>query len=101
MENGVVIPFANKPLYPQENDCFLGDTFFLVNLRSDLWHPRPELAPAAMHCLSSENHFKVVNYVFKINANLEVGLETAKLPLFSTASIPQLCPTDRGKACGL
>ncbi|KAM6180873.1 E3 ubiquitin-protein ligase E3D isoform 1-T1 [Erethizon dorsatum] len=30
-------PFANKPLHPQENDCFIGDCFFLVNLRSNLW----------------------------------------------------------------
>uniref|UniRef100_G3UNS6 E3 ubiquitin-protein ligase E3D n=1 Tax=Loxodonta africana TaxID=9785 RepID=G3UNS6_LOXAF len=30
-------PFANKPLHPQENDCFTGDSFFLVNLRSDSW----------------------------------------------------------------
>ncbi|GAB1294496.1 E3 ubiquitin-protein ligase E3D [Apodemus speciosus] len=29
-------PFANRPLHPRENDCFLGDSFFLVNLRSDL-----------------------------------------------------------------
>ncbi|XP_052571716.1 E3 ubiquitin-protein ligase E3D isoform X2 [Peromyscus californicus insignis] len=29
-------PFANKPLHPRENDCFIGDSFFLVNLRSDL-----------------------------------------------------------------
>ncbi|XP_063089226.1 E3 ubiquitin-protein ligase E3D isoform X2 [Cavia porcellus] len=30
-------PFANKPLHPKENDCFIGDSFFLVNLRSNLW----------------------------------------------------------------
>ncbi|XP_006243541.1 E3 ubiquitin-protein ligase E3D isoform X1 [Rattus norvegicus] len=29
-------PFANKPLHPRENDCFVGDSFFLVNSRSDL-----------------------------------------------------------------
>ncbi|XP_017656174.1 E3 ubiquitin-protein ligase E3D [Nannospalax galili] len=29
-------PFANKPLHPRENDCFIGDSFFLVNLRSNL-----------------------------------------------------------------
>lgn len=29
-------PFANKPLHPRENDCFIGDSFFLVNLKSDL-----------------------------------------------------------------
>ncbi|XP_050996428.1 E3 ubiquitin-protein ligase E3D [Acomys russatus] len=28
-------PFANKPLHPRENDCFIGDSFFLVNLRCD------------------------------------------------------------------
>ena len=30
-------PFANKPLHPRENDCFTGDCFYLVNLKSDLW----------------------------------------------------------------
>ncbi|XP_008261374.3 E3 ubiquitin-protein ligase E3D isoform X1 [Oryctolagus cuniculus] len=30
-------PFANKPLHPQENDCLIGDSFFLVKLRSDRW----------------------------------------------------------------
>uniref|UniRef100_A0A8D2B1D9 E3 ubiquitin-protein ligase E3D n=1 Tax=Sciurus vulgaris TaxID=55149 RepID=A0A8D2B1D9_SCIVU len=49
-------PFANKPLHPQENDCFIGDSFFLVNLRSDLWQVRPEPVPAEM-CFS--NHFKL------------------------------------------
>ncbi|XP_021096413.1 E3 ubiquitin-protein ligase E3D isoform X4 [Heterocephalus glaber] len=29
-------PFANKLLHPRENDCFIGDSFFLVNLRSNL-----------------------------------------------------------------
>uniref|UniRef100_A0A8C2VN85 E3 ubiquitin-protein ligase E3D n=2 Tax=Chinchilla lanigera TaxID=34839 RepID=A0A8C2VN85_CHILA len=29
-------PFANKPLHPRENDCFIGDSFFLVNLRSSV-----------------------------------------------------------------
>lgn len=90
-------PFANKPLHPQENDCFLVDTFFLVNLRSDLWHPRPELAPAEMHCLSSENRFKLVNYVFKINANLEVGLETAKLHYFQLPLFPSSALLIEGK----
>ncbi|XP_057345368.1 E3 ubiquitin-protein ligase E3D-like isoform X3 [Manis pentadactyla] len=74
-------PFANKPLHPQENDCFLGDTFFLVNLRSDLWHPRPELAPAEMHCLSSENHFKL-----KPKANTKVICKRCKVMLGETMS---------------
>ncbi|XP_023567703.1 E3 ubiquitin-protein ligase E3D [Octodon degus] len=30
-------PFANRPLHPRENDCFTGDSFFLVNLRSNVW----------------------------------------------------------------
>ncbi|XP_054578359.1 E3 ubiquitin-protein ligase E3D isoform X3 [Eptesicus fuscus] len=51
-------PFANKPLHPRENDCFIGDSFFLVNLRSDTWQPSPQVAPEETHCLSSENHFK-------------------------------------------
>lgn len=30
-------PFGSKPLHPRENDCFTGDSFFLVNLRSSVW----------------------------------------------------------------
>ncbi|XP_060275369.1 E3 ubiquitin-protein ligase E3D isoform X4 [Ovis aries] len=53
-------PFANKPLHPQENDCFTGDCFYLVNLKSDLWQPRPEGAPVETHHPSSENHPKLL-----------------------------------------
>ncbi|XP_006143414.1 E3 ubiquitin-protein ligase E3D isoform X2 [Tupaia chinensis] len=74
-------PFANKPLHPQENDCFIGDTFFLVNLRSNLRQPRPELAPVEMHCLSSENHFKSVP-----KANTKVICERCKVILGETMS---------------
>ncbi|XP_055965853.1 E3 ubiquitin-protein ligase E3D [Sorex fumeus] len=52
-------PFANKPLLPQANDCFTGDSFFLVNLKSDSWQPRPELGPAETHSLDAEDHFKL------------------------------------------
>ncbi|KAI5279072.1 E3 Ubiquitin-Protein Ligase E3D [Manis pentadactyla] len=76
---GEVIIRDRKLLW--ENDCFLGDTFFLVNLRSDLWHPRPELAPAEMHCLSSENHFKL-----KPKANTKVICKRCKVMLGETMS---------------
>lgn len=75
-------PFANKPLHPQENDCFIGDSFFLVNLRSDTWQPGPQVAPVEMYCLSSESRFKSVKYLFKIDADLEAGLETGFSNLF-------------------
>ena len=75
-------PFANKPLYPRENDCFIGDSFFLVNLRNDLWQPRPQLAPVETQSLSSENHFKLVKYLFRNDTNLEVSLELVS-PIFS------------------
>ncbi|XP_077911168.1 E3 ubiquitin-protein ligase E3D isoform X2 [Halichoerus grypus] len=74
-------PFANKPLHPQENDCFIGDSFFLVNLRSDLWQPRPELAPMETHCPSSENHFKL-----KPKANTKVICKRCKVMLGETMS---------------
>ncbi|XP_039708923.1 E3 ubiquitin-protein ligase E3D isoform X2 [Pteropus medius] len=74
-------PFANKPLHPQENDCFIGDSFFLVNLRSDLWQPRPELAPVVTHRLSSENHFKL-----KPKANTKVICKRCKVMLGETMS---------------
>ncbi|XP_011363195.2 E3 ubiquitin-protein ligase E3D isoform X1 [Pteropus vampyrus] len=74
-------PFANKPLHPQENDCFIGDSFFLVNLRSDLRQPRPELAPVVTHRLSSENHFKL-----KPKANTKVICKRCKVMLGETMS---------------
>lgn len=76
-------PFANKPLHPRENDCLIGDAFYLVNLRSDTWQPSPQVAPGEMHCPSSENHFKSVKHLFRIlGANLDVGLETGFSHLF-------------------
>ncbi|XP_054554967.1 E3 ubiquitin-protein ligase E3D isoform X2 [Talpa occidentalis] len=74
-------PFANKPLHPQENDCFIGDSFFLVNLRSDLWQPNPELTPVEKHCLSSENHFKL-----KPKANTKVICKRCKVMLGESVS---------------
>uniref|UniRef100_A0A3Q2IAZ0 E3 ubiquitin-protein ligase E3D n=1 Tax=Equus caballus TaxID=9796 RepID=A0A3Q2IAZ0_HORSE len=74
-------PFANKPLHPQENDCFIGDTFVLVNLRSDLWQPRPELVPLETHCLSSENRFQL-----KPKANTKVICKRCKVMLGETMS---------------
>ncbi|XP_039105707.1 E3 ubiquitin-protein ligase E3D isoform X3 [Hyaena hyaena] len=74
-------PFANKSLHPQENDCFIGDSFFLVNLRSDLWQPRPELAPVETHRLSSENRFKL-----KPKANTKVICKRCKVMLGETMS---------------
>lgn len=73
-------PFANKPLHPQENDCFTGDTFFLVNLRSDLQQPRPEVAPVEMCCLSSENH------LMNPKANTKVVCKRCKVMLGETVS---------------
>ncbi|KAL2792171.1 E3 ubiquitin-protein ligase E3D isoform 2 [Daubentonia madagascariensis] len=74
-------PFANKPLHPQENDCFIGDSFFLVNLRTDLWHPRPELSPVEMCCLSSENHVKL-----EPKANTKVICKRCKVMLGESVS---------------
>uniref|UniRef100_F6T452 E3 ubiquitin-protein ligase E3D n=1 Tax=Equus caballus TaxID=9796 RepID=F6T452_HORSE len=78
-------PFANKPLHPQENDCFIGDTFVLVNLRSDLWQPRPELVPLETHCLSSENRFQL-----KPKANTKVICKRCKVMLGETMSSDRL-----------
>nr|KAF6508917.1 ubiquitin protein ligase E3D [Rousettus aegyptiacus] len=74
-------PFANKPLHPQENDCFTGDSFYLVNLRSDLLQPRLELAPVVTHHLSSENHFKL-----KPKTNTKVICKRCKVMLGETMS---------------
>ncbi|XP_012575941.1 PREDICTED: E3 ubiquitin-protein ligase E3D [Condylura cristata] len=74
-------PFANKPLHPQENDCFIGDSFFLVNLRSDLWQPNLELTSEEMHCVSSENHFKL-----KPKANTKVICKRCKVMLGENVS---------------
>nr|XP_012624603.1 E3 ubiquitin-protein ligase E3D [Microcebus murinus] len=74
-------PFANKPLHPQENDCFIGDTFFLVNLRTDIGHPRPESSPVEMHCVSSKNHLKP-----EPKANTKVICKRCKVTLGETVS---------------
>ncbi|XP_061283286.1 E3 ubiquitin-protein ligase E3D isoform X4 [Bos javanicus] len=74
-------PFANKPLHPRENDCFTGDCFYLVNLKSDLWQPRPEGAPVETHHLSSENHLKL-----KPKANTKVICKRCKVMLGETVS---------------
>ncbi|XP_030654012.1 E3 ubiquitin-protein ligase E3D isoform X1 [Nomascus leucogenys] len=74
-------PFANKPLHPQENDCFIGDSFFLVNLRTSLWQPRPELSPVEMCCVSSDNHRKL-----EPKANTKVICKRCKVMLGETVS---------------
>ncbi|XP_043746285.1 E3 ubiquitin-protein ligase E3D isoform X5 [Cervus elaphus] len=74
-------PFANKPLHPRENDCFTGDCFYLVNLKSDLWQPRPKEAPVETHHLSSENHLKL-----KPKANTKVICKRCKVMLGETVS---------------
>ncbi|XP_008573741.1 PREDICTED: E3 ubiquitin-protein ligase E3D [Galeopterus variegatus] len=74
-------PFANKPLHPQENDCFIGDSFFLVNLRSNLQQPRPEPALGEMYSISSENHFKL-----EPKANTKVICKRCKVTLGETMS---------------
>uniref|UniRef100_A0A2K6DFU8 E3 ubiquitin-protein ligase E3D n=1 Tax=Macaca nemestrina TaxID=9545 RepID=A0A2K6DFU8_MACNE len=74
-------PFANKPLHPQENDCFIGDSFFLVNLRTSLWQPRPELSPVEMCCVSSDNHCKL-----EPKANTKVICKRCKVMLGETVS---------------
>nr|XP_012324266.1 E3 ubiquitin-protein ligase E3D isoform X4 [Aotus nancymaae] len=74
-------PFANKPLHPQEEDCFIGDSFFLVNLRTSLWQPRPELSPVEMCCVSSDNHCKL-----EPKANNKVICKRCKVVLGETMS---------------
>ncbi|XP_063493905.1 E3 ubiquitin-protein ligase E3D isoform X10 [Symphalangus syndactylus] len=74
-------PFANKPLHPQENDCFIGDSFFLVNLRTSLWQPRPELSSVEMCCVSSDNHRKL-----EPKANTKVICKRCKVMLGETVS---------------
>ncbi|XP_066215059.1 E3 ubiquitin-protein ligase E3D isoform X2 [Saccopteryx leptura] len=72
-------PFADKPLHPQENDCFIGDSFFLLNIKSDMWQPHPALVET--HCLSSEDHFKL-----KPKANTKVICKRCKVMLGETMS---------------
>ncbi|XP_060061425.1 E3 ubiquitin-protein ligase E3D isoform X2 [Erinaceus europaeus] len=72
-------PFANKSLHPRENDCFIGDSFFLVNLRSDLCQPSPNLASVETH--SSGNHLK-----WKPKANTKVICKRCKIILGETMS---------------
>ncbi|XP_023596158.1 E3 ubiquitin-protein ligase E3D isoform X2 [Trichechus manatus latirostris] len=66
-------PFANKPLHPQENDCFTGDSFFLVNLRSNSWQPRPELGR------KPKTNTKVICKRCKVMLGETMSSETTKL----------------------
>ncbi|XP_049628276.1 E3 ubiquitin-protein ligase E3D [Suncus etruscus] len=74
-------PFANKSLHPQVSDCFIGDSFFLVNLRSDLWQPMPELALMETHCHALEGDIKL-----KPKANTKVICKRCKVMLGETVS---------------
>ncbi|XP_006873340.1 PREDICTED: E3 ubiquitin-protein ligase E3D-like [Chrysochloris asiatica] len=74
-------PFANKPLHPQENDCFIGDSFFLVKLRNNSRLPGPELDQMETHSLSSENRYEL-----KPKANTKVICKRCKVTLGETMS---------------
>uniref|UniRef100_A0A5F8GVX6 E3 ubiquitin-protein ligase E3D n=1 Tax=Monodelphis domestica TaxID=13616 RepID=A0A5F8GVX6_MONDO len=73
-------PFANKPLHPGENDCFIGDTHLLVNVRSDSCIPGPEIAQAETHQLS-ESHLES-----KPKANTKIICKRCKAMLGETDS---------------
>ncbi|XP_054249168.1 E3 ubiquitin-protein ligase E3D [Indicator indicator] len=46
-------PFARSTLYPQHDDCFLGDTFFLVNSGNESPVPKPSMCcPETGHHVS-------------------------------------------------
>ncbi|XP_023610954.1 E3 ubiquitin-protein ligase E3D isoform X2 [Myotis lucifugus] len=82
-------PFANKPLHPRENDCLIGDAFYLVNLRSDTWQPSPQVAPGEMHCPPSENHFKslwLLNSDSLVIESLASSRSVKKFPLLEDIS---------------
>ncbi|XP_073749667.1 E3 ubiquitin-protein ligase E3D isoform X3 [Callorhinus ursinus] len=90
-------PFANKPLHPQEHDCFIGDSFFLVNLRSDLWQPRPELAPVETQCPSSENHFKLILNTQWLSSKRQKLVPFGKKPKANTKVICKRCKVMLGE----
>ncbi|XP_028903527.1 E3 ubiquitin-protein ligase E3D isoform X1 [Ornithorhynchus anatinus] len=48
-------PFANRELLPQENDCFVGDTHFHLNLGDELLEPGSEVTRKETHPPASES----------------------------------------------
>ncbi|XP_038617051.1 E3 ubiquitin-protein ligase E3D isoform X2 [Tachyglossus aculeatus] len=48
-------PFANRELRPQESDCFVGDTHFLVNLGHELLEPGSGVTRKESHPPASES----------------------------------------------
>uniref|UniRef100_A0A7N4NJQ7 E3 ubiquitin-protein ligase E3D n=1 Tax=Sarcophilus harrisii TaxID=9305 RepID=A0A7N4NJQ7_SARHA len=73
-------PFANKPLHPGGNDCFIGDTHFLVNLKSDSCVPGPEITQVETQH-PSESHLES-----KAKANTEIICKRCKAMLGETGS---------------
>uniref|UniRef100_A0A8B9DKK3 E3 ubiquitin-protein ligase E3D n=1 Tax=Anser cygnoides TaxID=8845 RepID=A0A8B9DKK3_ANSCY len=74
-------PFAKSTLHPQRDDCFLGDTFFLLNSGNESHVPEPPI------CFSETSHHASQNEsTLKSKENTRVFCKRCKTMLGETIS---------------
>uniref|UniRef100_A0A8C6JBB1 E3 ubiquitin-protein ligase E3D n=2 Tax=Melopsittacus undulatus TaxID=13146 RepID=A0A8C6JBB1_MELUD len=74
-------PFARSTLHPQYGDCFLGDTFFLVNSGSESYVPESPIC-----CSDSGHHTSQSRSNLKSKENTRVVCKRCKTMLGETVS---------------
>ncbi|XP_074675785.1 E3 ubiquitin-protein ligase E3D isoform X2 [Strix aluco] len=74
-------PFARSALHPQHDDCFLGDTFFLLNSRNE-----SHVSESPMCCSESGHHASQSGSNLKSEENTRVICKCCKTMLGETVS---------------
>uniref|UniRef100_A0A669QMA5 E3 ubiquitin-protein ligase E3D n=1 Tax=Phasianus colchicus TaxID=9054 RepID=A0A669QMA5_PHACC len=79
-------PFARSTLHPQRDDCFLGETFLLLNSRNESY------VPESLKCSSeTEHHTSQNDSTLKSKENTRVICERCKTTLGETVSSGIAC----------
>ncbi|KAI6071398.1 E3 ubiquitin-protein ligase E3D [Aix galericulata] len=74
-------PFAKSTLHPQRDDCFLGDTFFLLNSENESHVPEPPIC-----CSETGHHASQNGSTLKSKENTRVFCKRCKTMLGETVS---------------
>nr|XP_038033321.1 E3 ubiquitin-protein ligase E3D isoform X1 [Anas platyrhynchos] len=74
-------PFAKSTLHPQRDDCFLGDTFFLLNSENESHVPEPPIC-----CSETGHHASQNGSTLKSKENTRVFCKRCKTMLGETIS---------------
>ncbi|XP_035178356.1 E3 ubiquitin-protein ligase E3D isoform X4 [Oxyura jamaicensis] len=74
-------PFAKSTLHPQRDDCFLGDTFFLLNSGNESHVPEPPIC-----CSETGHHASQNGSTLKSKENTRVFCKRCKAMLGETVS---------------